>query len=428
MSAQKFLFVSHDALAVDLAWKVLREGHEVLFSVGAKSEKDIGDGLLEKCDDWESKAEWADVIVFDDVGCAGDAEKWRKRGKAVIGGSAYSDRLELDRDFGQDEMRAAGMNILPNWDFESFDAAATFIREKPDRYVVKPNGKAQNEKVLSYVGQEEDGRDVIEMLEHFKRGWAAKIKSFQLQKHATGVEVAIGAFFNGKEFVGPSCVNFEHKRMCNGNIGPSTGEMGTSMFWVNRGPLYEATLGRMEKRLEQGGYRGYFDLNLIANGRGLVPLEATCRFGYPTINIQMEGVLSPWGEFLAAIARGENFNLRTKRGFQVGVVLAVPPFPFVDADAFRKYSEDAVVMFKKPVTDGFHPCDMKRDAADGDWRLAGSSGYAAVVTGDGTTMEEARREAYNKVKQILIPNMFYRTDIGERWRDDGDRLQAWGYV
>lgn len=422
----KFLFVSPEALAVDLAWKVLREGHEVLFWVGVKSEKDIGDGLLEKCDDWEAKAEWADVVVFDDVGRAPEAERLRKKGKAVVGPTAYSDRLELDRDFGQDEMRAVGMNILPNWDFESFDAAAAFIREKPDRYVVKPNGKAQNEKVLSYVGQEEDGRDVIEMLEHFKRGWSSKIKSFQLQKHATGVEVAIGGYFNGKEFVGPSCVNFEHKRMCNGNIGPSTGEMGTSMFWVNKGPLYEATLARMAPRLAAGGYRGYFDLNLIASGRGLVPLEATCRFGYPTINIQMEGVLSPWGEFLAAIARGETYNLRTKRGFQVGVVLAVPPFPFVDADAFRKYSEDAVVMFKKPVGDGFHPCDMKLE--DGDWRLAGSSGYAAVITGDGTTMEEARREAYNKVKAVMIPNMFYRTDIGERWRDDGDRLQAWGFV
>ncbi|MBI2920738.1 MAG: phosphoribosylamine--glycine ligase [Planctomycetes bacterium] len=422
----RFLFVTKEALAVDLAWKVKREGHEVWFHVGAKSERDIGEGLLEKADDWEPRAEAADVVVFDDVGHAAEAERLRKKGKAVIGSSAYTDRLELDRDFGQDELRAAGMTTLPDWDFESFDAAIAFIREKPDRYVVKPNGKAQNEKVLSYVGQEEDGRDVIEMLEHYKRGWAARIKSFQLQKHATGVEVAIGAFYNGKEFVLPACVNFEHKRMCNGNIGPSTGEMGTSMFWTARNPLYEATLAKVEPRLAGSGYCGYVDVNCIASGRGIVPLEFTCRFGYPTINIQMEGVLSPWGDFLAAVARGEKYALRTKRGFQVGVVLAVPPFPFVDADAFRKYSEDAVVMFKRPVTDGFHPCDMK--LVEGDWRLAGSSGYAAVVTGDGTTMEEARREAYNKVKAIMIPNMFYRTDIGERWREDGDRLQAWGYV
>ena len=32
------------------------------------------------------------------------------------------------------------------------------------------------------------------------------------------------------------------------------------------------------------------------------------------------------------------------------------------------------------------------------------------------------------VKNILIPNMFYRTDIGERWVRDGDLLQTWGYL
>ena len=29
---------------------------------------------------------------------------------------------------------------------------------------------------------------------------------------------------------------------------------------------------------------------------------------------------------------------------------------------------------------------------------------------------------------ILIPNMFYRTDIGEKWPQDSDRLQTWGYL
>jgi hypothetical protein len=28
----------------------------------------------------------------------------------------------------------------------------------------------------------------------------------------------------------------------------------------------------------------------------------------------------------------------------------------------------------------------------------------------------------------MIPNMFYRTDIGERWTRDGDLLQTWGYM
>jgi phosphoribosylamine--glycine ligase len=421
---KKFLFISRQALIHDLAIQVQQEGHAVRYAISSKADRDVADGFLEKVEDWESARDWADVFVFDDNDFGDAAEKLRRDGKLVVGGTKYSDRLEDDRDFGQAEMKAAGLSTLPSWDFDSFDAAIEFIRKNPDRYVVKPNGKAQNEKVLSFVGQEEDGRDLIVMLERYRKGWASKIRSFQVQKFVSGVEVAVGAFFNGRDFILPFFVNFEHKRMFNDDIGPSTGEMGTSCFWAPANRLFHETLGRMKDRIQ--GYVGYIDINCIVNARGIHPLEFTTRFGYPTINLQIEGVLSKWGDFLLALAKGEPFELRTKRGFQVGVVVGVPPFPFVDPDAFRKYSEDAVVLFKKELKEGLHPCDIK--LVDGDWRLAGNSGYALVITGSAATMEEARKEAYNRLKNIMIPNMFYRTDIGERWARDGDLLQTWGYL
>jgi len=420
MTPRKFLFVSRLGLIHDLAIQVVQEGHAARYCILSKADKDVADGFLEKVDDWGSHVAWADVIVFDDSEFGDVSEKLRREGRLVVGGTRYSDQLEDDRDFGQSEMQAAGMTTLPNWDFDSFDAAIEFIRKTPDRYVVKPNGKAQNDKVLSFVGQEEDGRDVLNMLEHYRKG--SKIRGFQIQKYAGGVEVAVGAFFNGKDFILPAFVNFEHKRMFNGDIGPSTGEMGTSAFWTGGNLLFRETLGRMKDRIQ--GYVGYIDINCIVNPRGIHPLEFTARFGYPTINLQIEGVLSKWGEFLETLARGEPFELRTKRGFQLCVVVGVPPFPFVDPDAFRRYSEDAVVLFKKEIKEGLHPCDIK--LVDGDWRLAGNSGYALVITGSGPTMEDARRETYNRVKSIMIPNMFYRTDIGERWHRDGDLLQTWG--
>jgi phosphoribosylamine--glycine ligase len=423
-TARKYLFVSHDGLIQDLAWEVQKEGHAVRYCILSKQDQDVADGLVEKVADWKSHVEWADLVVFDDVGFGDAAEKLRREGRAVVGGTRASDRLEEDRDFGQSEMKAAGLTTLPNWDFDSFDAAIDFVRKTPDRYVVKPNGKAQNEKVLSFVGQEEDGRDLVTMLEHYRKGWGSRIRSFQLQKYAAGVEVAVGAFFNGKDFVLPALVNFEHKRMFNDEIGPSTGEMGTTSFWAGENALFRRTLAKMKDRIQ--GYVGYIDINCIANAHGIYPLEFTTRFGYPTINLQIEGVLSKWGDFLMALAKGEAFELRTKRGFQVAVVIGVPPFPFVDPDAFRKFSEDAIVLFKKEVREGLHPCDLK--LVDGDWRLAGNSGYALVISGSGPTMQDARREAYNRVKNIMIPNMFYRTDIGERWQRDGDLLQTWGYL
>ena len=420
----KFLFVSRWGLIHDLAWEVQKEGHEVLYYIQSKSDRDVADGLVPKVDRWEDHKDAADVIVFDDSDFGETCEKLRREGKAVVGGTKYTDRLEADRDFATSEMAACGLTTLPSLDFNGFDAAIEHVRAHPDRYVVKPNGQAQNEKVLSYVGQEEDGRDVVSILEHYKRGWGSKIKSFQVQKYATGVEVAVGAFFNGKEFVLPALINFEHKRMMNDNIGPSTGEMGTLGFSAGEIPLFRDTLGKMRERIQ--GYVGYFDINCIATSRGIFPLEITPRFGYPTINLQIEGVLSKWGEFLHALARGESFTLRTKRGFQVAVVVAVPPFPFVDREAFEKYSADAPVILKKPLPEGLHPCDVK--VADGQWYLAGTSGYALVVTGSGSTCEDARKEAYNRVRNVLIPNMFYRTDIGERWSREGDLLQTWGFL
>ena len=84
------------------------------------------------------------------------------------------------------------------------------------------------------------------------------------------------------------------------------------------------------------------------------------------------------------------------------------------------------LLFKKPVFDGVHLGEVK--FVDGDWRLAGYSGYALVVTGAGQTVEEARKQVYQRVKNIMIPNMFYRTDIGVRWLTDSDKLHTWGFL
>ena len=205
-----------------------------------------------------------------------------------------------------------------------------FVKAQSGRYVVKPSGKAQDDKVLSFIGQEEDGLDVLAVLERYKNVWSTKIKSFQIQRFVSGVEVAVGAFFNGENFILPACINFEHKRMFNGEIGPSTGEMGTLMFWSEKSRLYDETLAKFRPILAEMGFVGYFDINCIANSRGIYPLEITPRFGYPTISIQMEGVTSKWGEFLYALANKQQFDLRTQRGFQIGVVVAVPPYPFSD--------------------------------------------------------------------------------------------------
>jgi phosphoribosylamine--glycine ligase len=377
--------------------------------------------------DWKADAEWADVIVFDDVlGMGEDADRLRRTGKAVVGGTPYTDRLEDDRGFGQTELKNFGINIIPFEEFTSFDDAIAFVKANPARYVIKPSGEAQNIKRLLFVGEDDDGTDVIHVLESYNKVYAQRVRSFQLQRRRMGVEIAVGAFFNGHEFISPINVNFEHKKLFPGNIGPSTGEMGTAMYWGAPNKIFNQTLAKMEKKLREERYVGYIDLNCIVNAHGIYPLEFTARFGYPTISIQQEGLNAPMGKVLAGLARGEAVDLRPKAGFQVGVRIVVPPFPYDDPKTFEANSEERVIIFKKPDYAGIHIEDVK--LVNGEWVITGNSGVVLIVCGTGPTMRQAQAQAYNRIRNIMIPNMYYRTDIGDRWFEDHDRLHSWGYL
>lgn len=424
----KFLFISKDALITDIAWQVVKEGHEVKYFIENEAENDIGDGFIPKTKKWEEELNWTDVVVFDDViGQGTIADQLRKAGKKVIGGTPYTDQLEDDRSFGQEELKKHGIKIIHYWEFSDFDKAIDFVQKNPSEYVIKPSGEAQNIKRLLFVGQEQDGSDVIRILKAYKRVWNNEIKVFQLQKKIKGIEIAVGAFFNGNKFIYPVNINFEHKKLFPGNVGPATGEMGTSMFWSSPNKLFNETLKKMEGSLAKENYVGYIDINCIVNSRGIYPLEFTARFGYPTISIQKDGIINPISEFLYSLANGRDFDLKVKKGFQVGVRLVVPPYPFRDKKTFNSYSKGATIVFKKPNNiEGIHIEDIK--IVKGEWVVTGSSGVALIVVGTGLILKDAQRQAYSRIQNILIPNMYYRDDIGDRWLDDFDKLHSWDII
>ncbi|MFB6352785.1 MAG: phosphoribosylamine--glycine ligase [Halobacteriales archaeon] len=437
MDAKRFLFCSLDAALIgDLAWQVAREGHEVQYYVAAESDRAIADGFVPKTDDWRAEVDWADVVVFDDiwvgneVGTGAIADELRADGHAVVGGTPNTDRLEDDRGYAMDVLEEHGVEVLPHRVFRDFGAGIQHVRDHPAPYVIKPLGEVQNVKRLLYVGREDDGSDVVDVLRAYERAWGHRMKGFQLQRRVEGVEIAVCGFFNGERFVEPVNVNFEHKKLFPGNIGPSTGEMGTSMFWTERNRVFDATLGRLEGWLAEEGYVGSIDVNSIVNETGIYPLEFTPRFGYPTIVLQQEGFESPTGEFFYRLARGDDPDLSVHRGYQVAVRVVLPPFPFDDGKTFDENSRNAAIVFDTPdgtPPDGVHIEDAK--LVDGQWRVAGEAGMPLVVTGTGETMAAASEAAYARLDDVIIPNLYYRDDIGERWIDgEGDKLLAWGYL
>jgi len=202
----------------------------------------------------------------------------------------------------------------------------------------------------------------------------------------------------------------------------------TLSFWSETNPIFEATLEKMRQPLAQSGYHGYIDLNCIVNGQGIYPLEFTSRFGYPILQIHLEGIITPAGQWILKMARGENIKLRTKKGFQIGARVMVPTYFVSGDDPEMKVYRDLPILFKKADANlnGIHIEDVKQ--IKGQWRIAGTSGCLLVVTGSGTTVAAARHQVYQRIKNILIQNMFYRMDIGTKWAQDSDRLQTWGYL
>lgn len=422
----KFLFVSKWGEILDIAHTVQNEGNEVKLYIEDSPCREIGIGFVPKARDWRKHIQWADVIIFDYTGWGKEAEDLRQAGKYVIGGTEYTDKLEVDRSFGQDQLKNHKVKILGYKEFTSYKDAIEYVKANPNTYVLKPSGEMQDYKQLLFVGKEEDGSDIIRVLKAYEKTWGSALEVFQLQRKVNGVEVAVSAFFNGHRFMKPYNISFEHKKLFPKELGVSTGEMGTSMFWTDKSPLFDATLLKFENILKNHHFVGHIDINCIVNGNGIYPLEFTSRFGYPQVFIQRAGITEPFGKMLYKIATGDDFKIQVKKGFQVGVYLVVPPFPFNDKKSFEMFSKDAVVLLRKPMKEGIHPQHLKN--INGEWLITGDTGIALLVTGTGITMKEAQRLMYNRIQNVIINNSYYRTDIGDRWSEDSDKLWAWGYL
>ena len=423
---KNFLFISRWGEILDIAYAIKNEGNDVKLFIADKPSHEIGKGFVKKVKDWKKHIDWADILIFDYTGYGEECEALRAAGKIVFGGSTYTDLLELDRNFGQTELKKHKIKTLPFKEFLSFQDAITYVEKNPDAYVIKPSGETQELKQLLFVGSDDEGLDVIRVLKAYDKSWGDDFGNFQLQKKVKGVEISVAAFFNGTEFLRPINITFEHKKLFPKELGVSTGEMGSSMFWVNESPIYDATLKKFEATLAKQKFIGHIDINCIVNGNGIYPLEFTSRFGYPQIFIQRAGITEPIGELLYKVASGQSFKINTKKGFQVGAFIVVPPFPYDDKKTFELFSKDAVVVFKKDMKEGIHPMHLKK--VNDEWLITGNIGIALLVTGTGITMRDAQKMMNNRIGSVIVNNCYYRTDIGDRWFEDSDRLWSWGLL
>ena len=403
----------------DLYMGLMREGHEVRVHASDPAFAATFEGLVERVADWRAALPWVGqdgLVLFEKVGQGAAQDALRREGYRVIGGSALGDRLEYDRGFGQAALRRAGLRTAPGHAFADAGEAARWLRTNPGRVVLKHFNNAR----ATFVGDHAAGHDVLFQLGRAPAG------AVLLMPRLEGIEVGVGAYFDGARFLEPACIDFEHKRFFPGEVGEMTGEMGTLLSYRGAGPIMRATLGRIEALLAEGGHVGYVNLNMIANEEGLWPLEFTCRFGNPGFAILAPLQVAGWGDLFERMLAGGAGPFPTHPGWCAGIVLTIPPFPEERPGADR--GDDPPVLFHdEPDEPGhYHYSDVR---VEGGQLFAGRrTGYAMVVTGTGEGIEAAQAAALARARSVCIPDLRYRNDIGERVRlHELERLRALGW-
>lgn len=433
----RILLISDILLTGDFAIKLRQEGNEVRVFIGDWRNKNNLDNLLEKTDSWENELEWVGkegLIIFEDAGLGKEQDELRAAGYTVLGGSELGERTETDRAFGQQIFAQQGLRILPVADFTSQHEAIAYIRNNPAAWVLKyANGHLM--KHLSFIGTSEDGSDVVAYLENNIRDVVGVDETISLQKRAFGIEFGVARYFNGNDWVGPIEYNLEHTHLFPGEIGPNVDEMGTLAWYDDNEDerLYKEVLAPMKDFLKEAKFHGDYSINCIVNSEGAHPIEATARLGAPIIHIQEQLSMSPWTDFMLAVAKGESHELKWKKGFGVVVSVVTTPFPY-------PYSPEGRTMLGLPVTISADcgPEELRRihleevgsrDGTNKTLYISGSSGTVLYVSGYGDTVAHARKQAYDTVGKITVPKMFYRNDIGATFEDvQLPQLKAWGFL
>jgi phosphoribosylamine--glycine ligase len=150
-------------------------------------------------------------------------------------------------------------------------------------------------------------------------------------------------------------------------------------------------------------YTGFLYVGLMLTSQGPKVLEFNCRLGDPETEVLMPRITSDLLEVLKAAANEglTDHSVSWSETAAVDVVLAAPGYP--------DSPEKGLAISGLEPLDGvlvFHAGTRETDGL-----LTSSGGRVLNVVGLGTTISEARENAYSGARQIHFEGKHFRTDI-----------------
>lgn len=342
--------------------------------------------------------------------CAGIADEFARQGLRVFGPTQAAAKIEGSKVFSKQLFARHGIPSAGFAVFDELEPALRYVDQHVGNVVVKADGLAAGKGVV--VAQNEGQAHAAVRAALAEGAWGEAGKHIVIEERLQGVEASLMVLTDGTQIL-PLESAQDHKRLCDGDVGPNTGGMGA---YSPTPALSPALLSRALERIVRPTVRAlaaegtpfcgllYAGL-MIVKGEPFV-LEYNCRFGDPETQAVLPRLAEDLVPLLLSCTEGglREGPIRFRPETAVSVVLASEGYPGpVETGRTIVGIERAEAM---PSVMVFHGGTRREDG-----QLKSAGGRVLNVTALGTDVGEARDRAYAAVREIAFQGMQYRRDI-----------------
>ncbi len=344
---------------------------------------------------------------------AGLADQLREQGKLVFGPGSDGAQLEGSKAWMKDLVMEAGVPTARYGTFTEVDHAQTYLETMSPPYVIKTDGLAAGKGVLVTDSLREARTAVENYLSGSAFGGAGE--KIVLEEGLIGPEISILAISDGKKAVALSPAQ-DFKRLLNNDLGPNTGGMGAySPVPIASSSLVSDVLNNfiqptIDTLIERGiDYRGVLYAGLMLTDGGPKLLEYNVRFGDPEAQVVLPRIETSLTNLLLEAASGDiKENPSFTSDAMVTIVCATEGYPTSPrmGDLITGIEE----AIQSPGIEKVYVAGI--DINEAQQPVTGG-GRVLSVTGRGSTIQVARKNAYEGVDKIRWEGLQKRQDIAE---------------
>jgi len=375
---------------------------------------DIGAGQIEELVDFAKQKDIGLVVVGpEDPLEAGAVDAFEAAGIKAFGPGRAAAKLEADKAFAKQIMRANAIPTAESRIFDEFADAKAYIASRDEAVVVKAAGLAKGKGVF-VCDEPADGILAAEKIMCDRQFGVAGDKVI-VEDKLLGQEASILAFVDGRSIYVMESAQ-DHKPIGNADTGPNTGGMGAySPAPIVTEPLMKQIVKEVLVPTVDGmnrngtPYKGVLYAGIMITQGGPRVLEFNVRFGDPETQPILMRLNSSLLEVMLAVCDGrlDRVSLKWDPRPAVCVVMAAGGYPG-DYEKGKKISGlQQAAQLKNVVV--FHAGTAEKD---GDIVTAG--GRVLGVTALGDTIADAKATAYKAAGKINFDGAYFRRDIADK--------------